>query len=133
MEIDPLLVQFGASLVAIFALAGLAKWLKLGGKPTLSDASDVRCIAAEVVDGFDAQEVAISGDGLAALSMDAAGEIMAIKRHGNRFAGRILTGAASSRADAGSLIVDCGEARFGKVRLTLENPVIWVERIKRLS
>ena len=52
MEIPPLLIQFGGSLVAIFALYGLARWLGLGGKPMLKTDEDVRLAADEVESGY---------------------------------------------------------------------------------
>ena len=67
------------------------------------------------------------------LVRDSQGRIMIIRRHGNRFAGRILgTGACASVTDAG-LSVDCGERRFGPVHLDLDEPQAWAEAINRLS
>jgi hypothetical protein len=58
---------------------------------------------------------------------------MLIKRHGNRFAGRVLGPGAAARIECGSLEVDCGEARFGKVVLTLTDPQAWATAINRLN
>ena len=52
MEIPFALIQFGVSLLAIFALAGLAYWLKLGGKPKLASDVDAAPAASEVEAGF---------------------------------------------------------------------------------
>ena len=133
MEIDPQIYVFGGSLVAIVVLAGIARWLKLGGKPVLRDEEAVRHAAGEVEDGFDASKVSISRDGAAALAADASGRIMVIKRHGNQFAGRILTPTASVREEVDGLIVDCGETRFGPVRMSLSDASTWADRINRLS
>ncbi|MGJ8606306.1 MAG: hypothetical protein ACSHXH_19510, partial [Marivita sp.] len=95
MDIPQQLLQFGVSLIAILVLAGLAWSLKLGGKPTLKSDDDVRGAAGEVEDGFAAQRISIARDGKAAMAADTEGRIMVIKRHGNRFAGRILTSAAT--------------------------------------
>ena len=57
---------------------------------------------------------------------------MLIKRHGNHFAGRILASEAQVQEEIDAIIVDCGDARFGKVRLSLENPSVWVDAINRL-
>jgi hypothetical protein len=132
-----LLLQTAGSLVAILALVGLAWWMKLGGSPALSSSEDVSRAAGEVVDGF--APVAESRDvaGRAALARDAAGRIMVIKRHGNRFAGRILGPDAAARLwrDQGStgLEVDCGEARFGKVFLDLPDAQAWAVAINRVD
>lgn len=133
----PLALQTGASLIAILALAGLAWWLKLGGDPRLDSDMAVRRAAGEVEDGFEPVAIACDAGGAGALARDASGRIMVIKRHGNRAAGRILgPGARVSReANPGefNLVIDPGEARFGKVFLTLPDPDIWAAAIDRLS
>lgn len=132
MEIPPLLLQFLVSLVAILALYGLARALRLGGKPKLTDDASVRFAAGEVEDGFVSDKVAISRRGEAALARDANGRIMLIKRHGNRFAGRILDENARVHEEVDAIIVDPGDAWFGSVRLSLNEPGIWVDAINRL-
>lgn len=132
MDIPPLLLQFAGSLVAIFALYGLARWLKLGGKVVLGSDEDVRLAAGEVVDGYEAQRISISRGGRAALANDDQGRIMMIKRHGNHFAGRLLSNAASVHEEVDALLVDSGEARFGSVRLALDDPGYWADAINRL-
>lgn len=127
-----MLMQFGGSLIAILVLAGLAVLLKLGGRPALKDEAAAMQAATEVEDGFDAQRVSISRDGSSALARDEAGRVMVIKRHGNKFAGRILTSLASAREEVDALIVDAGEARFGKVRLSLNDASYWADAINRL-
>lgn len=132
MEIPPLLLQSGGSLVAILALYLLARALKLGGSPALSDDDAVRAAASEVEDGFEPQRISISRDRQAALAADASGRIMLIKRHGNRFAGRILAKGASVREEVDALIVHSGEKRYGPVRLSLSDPGYWADAINRL-
>lgn len=127
-----MLMQFGGSLIAILVLAGLAVLLKLGGKPVLKDDSAVALAAMEVEDGFDAKRFSISRDGGSALARDEAGKIMVIKRHGNKFAGRVLTSAATTREEVDALIVDAGETRFGVVRLSLSDASYWADAINRL-
>jgi hypothetical protein len=137
MAIPPMLLQTAGSLVAILALAGLAWWLRLGGSPKLTGDEDVRRAAAEVEDGFDPVTIARDAEGLAAIARDAQGRIMAIKRHGNRFAGRVLTPQARAVIwrDPGftALEVDCGEARFGKVFLDLPDPEAWADAINEVD
>ena len=132
IEIPPMLIQTGGSLLAIFALFLLARWLKLGGKPALADHAEVQHAAKEVEDGFAAQRSAIARAGDAALAVDAAGRIMVIKRHGNHFSGRVLTPAAEVREEVDAIVVDCGEARFGPVRMSLDETGYWVDAINRL-
>ena len=130
-----LLVQTAGSLVAILALAGLAWWMKLGGTPSLDSEEAVRRAADEVEDGFD--PVAVDFDGKAAITRDAQGRIMVIKRHGNRFAGRVLgpTAKAGIWQDPGhrALRVDSGERRFGTVFLDIAAPETWAEAINRVN
>lgn len=132
-----LLIQTAGSLVAILALAGLAYWLKLGGTPALGSEDSVRRAAREVDDGFEVTESVCDAQGRAALARDADGRIMVIKRHGNRFAGRLLGPGAGARlwkdrAET-ALEVDPGEARFGKVFLDLPDPEAWADAINRVS
>lgn len=130
-----LLLQTAGSLIAILALAGLAWWMKLGGSPVLDSEEAVRRAAGEVEDGFD--PVAVDFDGKAAISRDAQGRIMVIKRHGNRFAGRVLgpQARAGVREDQGhrALHVDSGERRFGVVFLDVPAPQTWADAINRVK
>ena len=132
IEIPPMLIQTGGSLLAIFALFLLARWLKLGGKPVLANHAAVQHAANEVEDGFTTQRSAIARAGDAALAVDAAGRIMVIKRHGNHFSGRVLTPTAKVREEVDAIVVDCGEARFGPVRMSLDETGDWVDAINRL-
>ncbi|MBA4045107.1 MAG: hypothetical protein C0471_11905 [Erythrobacter sp.] len=137
MALPPLLLQTAGSLVAILALAGLAWWLRLGGSPLLTDDDAVRRAASEVDFGFAPIAIARDVKGTAALARDAQGRIMVIKRHGNRFAGRVLSPAASAaiRRDEGqiALEVDCGETRFGTVLMGVADPGTWVAAINALN
>lgn len=137
MDVPPLVIQTAGSLVAILALAGLAWWMKLGGAPRLASSDEVRRAAGEVADGFAPIAESCDAAGRAAIARDAAGRIMVIKRHGNRFAGRILGPEAAARLwrDQGTtaLEVDCGEARFGKVFLDLPDAQAWAAAINRVE
>lgn len=132
-----LLLQTAGSLVAILALAGLAWWLRLGGAPRLDSEDAVRRAANEVEDGFTPTAIACDAEGAGALARDATGRIMIIRLHGNRSAGRVLTSRASalSQTVAGeyNIVVDCGEARFGKAFLTLPDPEAWADAINALD
>jgi hypothetical protein len=137
VTIPPLLLQSAGSLVAILALAGLAWWLRLGGTPRLASEADVAQFAGEVEDGFAPVAVAIDAEGGAALASDAEGRIMLLRRHGNRFAGRVLTAQAHAAHQdqpvASTIMIDCGEARFGKTFLTIPDADAWAEAINRVS
>lgn len=132
MEIHPLILQSGGSLIAILTLYGLARWLGLGGSPSLKDTALLAAVADEVDTGFTIEQAAVDRGGASALVKHADGRIMVIKRHGNRYAGRILGKGAKVREEVDGILIDCGEARFGTVRLSIENPASWVDTINRL-
>ncbi len=133
MEVHPQILIFAVSLVAILALAGFARWMRLGGEPELEDVADVHRIAGEVEDGFEAEVIGIDHAGAAALLRDADGRIMLIKRHGNRFAGRLLGPKAQASHSGDALIVDSGEKRFGCVPLIVDDWKAWEAAINRLG
>lgn len=127
-----MMLQFGASLIVIFALAGIALLLKLGGNPSLTDAAAVALAADGVEDGFKTERSSIAKGGKAALTRDPTGRIMVIKRHGNKFAGRILSSRARCREEVDALLVDAGDAQFGTIRLSLSDASYWADAINRL-
>jgi hypothetical protein len=133
VSLPPLLVQTAGSLLAILVLAGLARWLGLGGAPRLASEADVCRAAGEVDDGFAPVATACDPAGTSALARDAKGRIMVIRRHGNRFAGRVLDEKATARTNGSSLIVDCAERRFGAVEIALEEAQAWADAINALS
>lgn len=133
MNLPPLLIQTAGSLVAILLLAGLARFLGLGGAPLLADEASVRRAAGEVADGFEIADFTLASDGTAALARSQEGRIMLIRRHGNRFAGRILDARATAQATGDALTVDCGERRFGSVQIVLNEANAWADAINALS
>jgi hypothetical protein len=133
MGFEPLVTQTAGSLVAILALAGLAWWLKLGGAPKLDSDDAVRRAAGEVEDGFSPVAAACDTQGAGALARDGAGRIMVIKRHGNRFAGRVLGPGTAARVAGGQIEVVPGEARFGTVFLTIHDPQAWADAINAID
>ena len=132
-----MLLQTAGSLVAIIALAGLAWWLKLGGTPRLASEADVGRAANEVEDGFVPVTTACDAEGASALARDAGGRIMLIRRHGNRFAGRVLNAQAKAvlqdQPGQFNIVIDPGETPFGTVFLTIPSPDAWADAINRVS
>lgn len=134
MNVSPELLQFAGSLVAILALAGIARALKLGGEPKLLQDDDVRRAAGEAVEGF--RPVAISRDreGRGAILRDAAGRVLVLKPHGNFFAGRLLAATARARLDSPTALeIDSGERRYGKVSLDIDDATAWAEVVNALG
>ncbi len=141
MDIPPLVLQTGGSLLAILALFGLAWWLRLGGKPKLSTEAGVSKAAGEVIDGFETVASALDDAGAAALARDADGRIILIKRHGNKFAGRLLDERAAAEAWRDThpqgrrrprVLVDSGDKLFGEVTLFTDEPETWADAINTL-
>lgn len=132
MDIPPLLLQFAGSLTAILVIYLIARFMRLGGSPKLVDEAAVSVAADEVEAGFVPARVSISRGGAAALAKDAGGRIMVIKRHGNRFAGRILSGQASAREEVDGLVIDPRETQFGTVRLSIPDAASWADAVNRL-
>jgi hypothetical protein len=128
------LVQIGGSLVAILALAGIARWLQLGEDVRLSDKDEARALAEAAVCGFDPVEIALDRAGIGALLRDAQGRVLLLKRHGARFAARLLSGHRDSRLDRNFLTVSTGEKRFGTVTLDLGAEAgVWAASLRRLG
>lgn len=134
--VTPMILQFAGSLIAILLLAWLARKLGLGGAPRLDTHSAVLDAAREAVDGFEPAGAAIDSDGRAALARNDAGQIMILKPHGSRVAGRILGPSASASLQSGGdgpvITVDCGERTFGIVYLRLTDAQTWADAINAL-
>lgn len=122
-------LQFAGSLAAILILAWLARRLGLGGDPRLRDADEARRLADEAICGFAAEDVALDEGGTGALLRDAEGRLVVLRRHGARWAGRLLDGDAAARVDGERLTVATGDKRFGSVTLELgDRAPIWAAR-----
>lgn len=130
MQVDPQILIFAGSLIAILLLTGFAALLKLGGTAALGDESAVRRVISEIADDFEPVDVALDRGGGAALALDGAGRVMLVKRHGNKFAGRILGPAASVQVDGDMLKVFSGERRYGMVELAIDDAAAWAEAIE---
>ncbi|ANY18824.1 hypothetical protein A6F68_00289 [Tsuneonella dongtanensis] len=127
------LIQMGASLIAILALAWIALKLGLGGDTRIRDDDHLRELAEEALCGFDPVDIAIDRAGLAALARDADGRVMLLRRHGAHFASRLLDGHAHVRLDRHFLIVGTSDRRFGEITLDLGDAAsAWAASLRRL-
>ena len=113
------LLQLGASLAAIFALAYFARWLGLGGDVRIRDEAHARELAQEAVPEFEPVSVARDKAGIGAILKDSAGCQMLLRRHGAHFVGRMLDTSVEARLDRNFLTLGTGEKFFGKVTLNL--------------
>ncbi|MDQ2877536.1 MAG: hypothetical protein M3R41_00470 [Pseudomonadota bacterium] len=108
-------VQLGGSIVAILALAGLARWLRLG-ESRIASTADARRFAEEALAGFAAHAAIVGTDGNAAL---VAGDnaIAVLKRHGAQVAVRRLLAPLTIGVTTEGVTVRTGERLFGDVTL----------------
>ena len=128
------LAQFAASLAAILALAALSRWLKLGGDERLRDEAFARRLAGEAIDGFDPVAIAVDRAGIGALARDAHGRVMLLRRHGARWAARLLDSHAHARLDRQFLTVATGERTFGAITLDLGGEAqVWAASLRHLG
>jgi len=129
----PELLQLAGSLIAILALAWIAARLGLGGDVRLRDEAQVRRLAEEAQFGFDPVATAIDRAGLAALVRDDQGRIMLLRRHGARFAARLLDSHAHVRLDRNFLVVGTGDRQFGQITLDLgAEASAWAASLRRI-
>ena len=109
------IVQLVGSIVAILALAGVARMLKLG-QSRIANEDDARRFAEEALVGFEAGRALVSGDGGAAL-VAGRGAIAVLKRHGAQVAVRRLVPPLRVREAVEGATVETGERLFGPVVL----------------
>src|SRR5690606_32586060 len=128
------LLMFGGSLAAV-ALLVLVGWkLNLGGDVRLRSEDEARALADAALCGFDATAVGLDRAGIGALLGDAEGRVLLLRRHGARFAARLLDSHAHVRLDRNFLTIGTGEASFGQVTLDLGGEAqVWAGRMRRLG
>lgn len=129
-----MLLQLGGSLVAILALAGIARALKLGPPPEIADSPDAMRLAREADSGFDPAQAAVSRDGAGAILADGEGRMMVLRRHGSHFAGRLLEPGARATIDGAILRIALADPRFGPATLDLgDDARAWAARVEALQ
>ena len=120
--------------LAILALAGFARWLKLGSDVRIRDEAHALALAREAVSGFDAVDSALDKARIGALLKDRAGRQMLLRRHGAAFVGRILDRNVEARLDQQFLTLGTGERYFGKVTLDLgDKAQVWAAGLRHVG
>ena len=111
--------QMLGSLLAILALAWLARHWQLGGDTRIVDHAHARALAQEALCGFDPVEVAVDRAGQGALLRDGANRVLLLRKHGSHFAARLLGSASEARLDRHLLTITPAERTFGSVTFDL--------------
>lgn len=141
-SIDALLALPGAalalqaigSLVAVFLVFLLVRALDMGSDVRIADEAAARALAEEARCGFDPVDVALDRARIGALLRNAAGEVMLIRRHGARFAARVLTSHSGVRLDRGFLTLSTEDPHFGSITLDLgDRAQVWAASLRRLG
>lgn len=107
--------QLAGSIAAILALAGIARWLRLG-ESRIDSAAEAREIAEQMLAGFVAHAALVSQDGGAAI-VAGNGAIAVLKRHGAKVAARRLLPPLALGPAIEGVTVKTGERLFGDVTL----------------
>jgi hypothetical protein len=107
------------SIVAIIALARLAKYMGLGGDVRIRSEARARELAEQAVCGYEPVDIILDRAGIGALMRDSQGRHLLLRRHGAQFVGRILDRHSESRLDHHFLTIGTDEKSFGKVTLNL--------------
>lgn len=129
-----LALQALGSLVAILLVYVLVRALRLGDDVRIADETEALALAEDARCGFAPVEVALDRARIGALLRNRAGEVMLVRRHGARFAARLLTSHAGVRLDQGFLTLSTDDPHFGTITLDLgAEAQIWAASLRRLA
>lgn len=127
-------LQAVGSLAAVLLVFVLVQALGMGSDVRIADEAEARALAEEARCGFDPVDVALDRARIGALLRNAAGEVMLIRRHGARFAARVLSSHAGVRLDRGFLTLATDDSHFGSITLDLgEKAQVWAASLRRLG
>jgi hypothetical protein len=133
MTVTPIVINLAGSLVAVLALAWLARWMGLGEDVRIRDADHARALAQDVLYGFDPVDTIVDKAGFGAILRDSAGQQMLIRRNGARFAGRMLEPGMDARLDRQFLTLGSANSTFGAATLNLgEDAQTWAAGLRNL-
>lgn len=127
-------VQAVGSLIAVLLVFVLVRTLGMGSDVRIADEAEARALAEAARCGFDPVDVALDRARIGALLRNHAGEVMLIRRHGARFAARVLSSHAGARLDRGFLTLSTDDPHFGSITLDLgERAQVWAASLRRLG
>jgi len=127
-------LQAAGSLIAVLLVFALVRALGLGDDVRIADEAEATALAEQARCGFAPTEVALDRARIGVLLRNAAGEVMLIRRHGARFAARVLTSHSGVRLDRGFLTLSTDDPNFGSITLDLgEKAQVWAASLRRLG
>ncbi|WP_421839767.1 hypothetical protein [Novosphingobium sp.] len=127
-------LQAIGSLAAVLLVFVIVRALGMGSDVRIADEAEARALAEEARCGFDPVDVALDRARIGALLRNAAGEVMLIRRHGARFAGRLLSSHVGARLDRGFITLSTDDPHFGSITLDLgDQAQIWAASLRRLG
>ncbi|RED17032.1 hypothetical protein [Parasphingopyxis lamellibrachiae] len=107
------------SIAAVLALAGIAWLLKLGNQPRIESPEAAARQAREAHSGFRPTEVALDGEGRAALVLGEQGEAVLLRPHGAQIAARVFRTPPRATRKGSTLTIATDERMFGDAALML--------------
>lgn len=107
------------SLLVIFAVTALVRWMRLG-EVALENRQQAFDWAERNIPFFTASEAIVSEDGQGALVMDDAGRVVLVKRHGSKFAARLIEQPIDAERDGPIWCIGSGDRQFGRVRMQFD-------------
>ncbi len=127
-------LQAAGSLIAVLLVFLVVRALELGSDVRIADAAEARALAEQARCGFDPVDVALDRARIGALLRNRAGEVMLIRRHGAKFAARVLTSHAGTRLDQDFLTLSTDDPHFGSITLDLgDQAQVWAASLRRLG
>lgn len=118
LALAPELLPLIGSLIAILLLARTARWMGLGTEyRRIRDEDHAIRLAEEAECGFDGIAADVDAAGYGAIVRNAAGSMMLVRIHGNRYVARRLDRSFTTRLDRNRLHLVSSEPTFGSVDL----------------
>ncbi len=118
-------ITLGGSLVAVLALAWLARALELGGDARIAGEAQAREIALN--HHFESRAIAIDRAGISALARDDDGGFLLIRRHGAHFTGERLAPPLKARLDQRFLTIN------GTVLDLGDDAPVWAAQLRAVA
>lgn len=126
--------MLAGSLLAVALIALAVHWMGLGGDPRIREADHAQRLASEAIFGFHAVDIGLDRAGYGALMRDRDGRVMLLRRHGNKFAARLIDRSTVIRLDHQFLTVATSDRHFGTVTFDLgRDAQVWAASFRDLG